>query len=165
MADHPKAERAAAELLDECWDGALPIDPVRIARSLGIDVLDVALNEDVSGALVKKEGFDPAILLSDRDSPNRKRFTCAHELGHFIRRSEEPEKYEYVDYRDPRSSTGTDEEERFANGFAANLVMPKDAVESLHELGLPDYRMAKHFGVSREALKHRLDNLGLSVPV
>lgn len=165
MADHPKAERAAAELLEECWDGSLPIDPVRIARSLGIDVLDVELNEDVSGALVKKEGFDPSILLSDRDSPNRKRFTCAHEIGHYIRRTEEPEKYEYVDYRDPRSSTGSVEEERFANGFAANLLMPKAAVQSLHDLGLPDYRMAKQFGVSREALKNRLDNLGLPVPV
>jgi Zn-dependent peptidase ImmA (M78 family) len=164
MADHPEAERAATELLQECWDGSFPIDPVRMAKTLGIEVLDVDLNEDVSGALVKKEGYDPSILVSARDSWNRKRFTCAHELGHFIRRADEPEKYEYIDYRNPRSSTGTDEEERFANAFAANLLMPKPAVESLHEQGLPDYRMARHFGVSRESLKHRLDNLDLSIP-
>lgn len=145
MADHPKAEQAAVELLQECWDGSLPVDPVRIAKALGIEVLDAALNEDVSGALVKKQGFDPLILLSSRDSSNRKRFTCAHEIGHFIRRSDELDKYEYVDYRDPTSSTGTVEEERFANSFAANLLMPKPAVESLHEQGLPDFRMAKVF--------------------
>jgi Zn-dependent peptidase ImmA (M78 family) len=153
---------AASELLDECWDGLLPVDPVRVAQSLGVKVLDASLNEDVSGALVKKEGADPSILLSATDSRNRKRFTCAHELGHFIRRSDEPEKYEYVDYRDQQSSTGTVEEERFANSFAANLLMPELLVKSLHEQGLPDFRMAKKFGVSQEAMQYRLENLGLA---
>jgi Zn-dependent peptidase ImmA (M78 family) len=57
----------------------------------------------------------------------------AHELGHFIRRTDEPHKYEYVDYRDQRSSTGTDEEEMFANRFAANLLMPELLVKTFHE--------------------------------
>jgi Zn-dependent peptidase ImmA (M78 family) len=156
------AESAAGELLDDCWDGVLPVDPVRVAQSLGVKVLDVYLNEDVSGALVKEQGADPSILLNANDSRNRKRFTCAHELGHFIRRTEQPEKYEYVDYRDARSSTGTVEEEKFANSFAANLLMPKFLVEELHRQGLPDFRMAQRFGVSRESMQYRLENLGLS---
>ncbi len=162
MADHPQAGKAAQELLEECWDGSLPIDPVRIAKALGIQVFNAPLTDDVSGALVKKEGKDPAVYLNRDDSKNRKRFTCAHELGHFIRRSDEPEKFEYVDYRDDQSATGTIEEERFANSFAAALLMPRVAVEALHDEGLPDYRMALRFGVSREALQFRLDNLGLS---
>lgn len=162
MADHPQAGKAAAELLEECWDGSLPIDPVRIAKALGVQVFNAPFKEEVSGALVKKEGKDPAIYLNRDDSKNRRRFTCAHELGHFIRRSDEPEQFEYVDYRDDQSATGTIEEERFANGFAASLLMPRVAVEALHEEGLPDYRMALRFGVSREAMKFRLDNLGLS---
>lgn len=161
MADHYKGEVAAGELLEECWDGRLPVNPIRIAKSLGIKVFNASLDEEVSGALKKKEGADPSILLNVKDSRNRKRFTCAHEIGHFIRRSEEPEKYEYVDYRDPRSSTGTIEEERFANSFAANLLMPKAAVEAFHADGMPDFRMALQFGVSREAMRNRLDNLGL----
>lgn len=119
MADHPEAGQAAQELLEECWDGSLPIDPVRIAKALGIQVFNASLKDEVSGALVKKEGKDPAIYLNREDSRNRKRFTCAHELGHFIRRSDEHEQFEYVDYRDEQSATGTVEEERFANGFAA----------------------------------------------
>lgn len=162
MADHHEAAKAASELLDECWDGALPIDPVRIAKTLGVRVLNAELGDDISGALVKKEGADPSILLNAEDSRSRKRFTCAHEIGHFIRRSQEPEKYEYVDYRDPRSSTGTVEEEHFANSFAASLLMPRPAVEDLVGQGLPDFRIAKQFGVSHEALKYRLDNLGLA---
>ena len=152
---------AASELLEECWDGTLPVDPVRVAQSMGVKVLDASLSDDVSGALVKKEGADPSILLNATDSRNRKRFTCAHELGHFIRRTAEPHKYEYVDYRDERSSTGTVEEEMFANSFAANLLMPEFLVKSLHGQELPDFRMAKKFGVSQEAMQFRLKNLGL----
>ena len=162
MAKVENASVAAKELLEECWDGTLPIDPVRIASSLGVKVLDANLKDDVSGALVKKPERDPSILLNAEDSKNRKRFTCAHELGHYVRRAGEPTQYEYVDYRDQRSSTGTDEEEKFANSFAASLLMPKVAVEALHEQDLPSFRMAKQFGVSPEAMQYRLENLGLS---
>lgn len=162
MAGHREGEKAAVELLYECWDGSLPIDPVRIAKSLGVKVLDVYLNKDVSGALVKKQEEDPSILLNAEDSTTRKRFTCAHELGHYIRRAGERNQYEYVDYRDQRSSTGTDEEERYANSFAASLLMPELAVKAFNAEGLPAFRMAKRFGVSPESMQYRLDNLGLS---
>lgn len=163
MAGHKKAEKAAAEMLEESWNGTLPIDPVRIAKSLGVEVLDVHPKQNVSGALVKKKGEDPSILLNAKDSRNRKRFTCAHELGHYIRRATRPEQqYEYVDYRDERSSTGTDEEERYANSFAASLLMPEVAVKGLHDQGMAAFRMAKIFGVSPESMQYRLDNLGLS---
>jgi Zn-dependent peptidase ImmA (M78 family) len=163
MAGHKKAEKDAVELLDEFWDGVLPVDPVRIAKELGIEVLDVFLKRDVSGALVKKESRDPSILLNAEDSKNRKRFTCAHEIGHYIRRLSEPTpRYEYVDYRDKKSSTGTDEEERYANSFAASLLMPEIAVKATHEPGTPAFRLASRFGVSPESMQHRLDNLGLS---
>jgi Zn-dependent peptidase ImmA (M78 family) len=162
MAQVENAALAANELLDECWDGILPIDPVRMAKSLGVEVLDVFLKDTVSGALVKKPERDPSILLNANDSKNRKRFTCAHELGHYVRRADAPTQYEYVDYRDQRSSTGTDEEERFANSFAASLLMPKWIVKTFHDQDLPAFRMAKKFGVSPEAMHYRLENLGLS---
>jgi Zn-dependent peptidase ImmA (M78 family) len=162
MAGRREGEKEAVELLDECWDGNLPIDPVLIAKSLGVKVLDVYLSKDVSGALVKKQGEDPSILLNAEDSTTRKRFTCAHELGHYIRRAGERNQYEYVDYRDQRSSTGTDEEERYANSFAASLLMPELAVKAFHAERMPAFRMAKRFGVSPESMQYRLDNLGLS---
>jgi Zn-dependent peptidase ImmA (M78 family) len=124
--------------------------------------LDARLTEAVSGALVKRPGADPSILLNAEDSKNRKRFTCAHELGHFIRRTDEPEQYEYVDYRDQLSSTGKDAEEKFANRFAANLLMPEFLVKAFHDEQLPEFRMAKKFGVSQEAMHYRLENLGLT---
>jgi Zn-dependent peptidase ImmA (M78 family) len=163
MAGHKQAEKDAIELLDEFWDGVLPVDPVRIAKALGVEVLDVFLKQDVSGALLKKEGQDPSILLNAEDSKTRKRFTCAHELGHYIRRASEPiPRYEFVDYRDKNSSTGTDEEERYANSFAASLLMPEIAVKAMHKPGMQAFRLASRFGVSPESMQHRLDNLRLS---
>jgi Zn-dependent peptidase ImmA (M78 family) len=66
---------------------------VRIARGLGIDVLDAQLDVSVSGALVKERDQDPSIVLNWIDHPNRKRFTCAHEIGHFVRRKDQPDEY------------------------------------------------------------------------
>ncbi|HSS05198.1 MAG TPA: ImmA/IrrE family metallo-endopeptidase [Solirubrobacterales bacterium] len=156
-----EAAEDAAKLLRVAWSGAIPVDPVRIARTAGLRVLDAELDEKTLGALVKNPGQDPVILLNQSDSPNRRRFTCAHELGHFVRRSEETDEYTTVDLRDPVSATGLDSEEIYANEFAASLLMPEDKVKSLVEAGLDDLEMAIRFKVSREAMQHRLDNLDL----
>lgn len=156
---------AAAEfVLDEIWGNrGFPIDPVKIATALGLDVQVIDFPPEVSGALYKKPGQDPIIYLNQGDSPNRKRFTCAHELGHYIYRLDKPEAddYEYIDMRDKRASTGTEAEEVFANQFAANLLMPEAEVRHLHEDGEPYVVMAYHFRVSDDAMRFRLKNLGI----
>jgi len=151
----------AERILAEVWDGGLPVDPVRIARALGIRVLNAHLDPDVSGALVKERQQDPAILLNAADSPNRQRFTCAHEIGHFVKRSDKPEEYEYIDRRDALASTGRNQDEIYANQFAASLLMPAKDVRRLVEEGLSDLQMAIRFDVSLEAMQYRLKNLGL----
>jgi Zn-dependent peptidase ImmA (M78 family) len=145
------------------WGDRYPVDPVLIASALGIDVLDAHLDARVSGALVKERGQDPAILLNAEDHPNRKRFTCAHEIGHFVLRSDQPDEYEYIDYRDTiYSPAGEDTEEVYANTFAAALLMPEDEVKRLHGQGKTEIEMALYFDVSREAMHYRLRNLGLA---
>jgi len=161
MNPRKQAAQDALRLLGDTWEGRLPVDPVRIARALGIDVLDARLDANVSGALVKEPGQDPIIVLNTRDAANRKRFTCAHELGHFVRRSDHPDAYEYIDLRNPSSSTGRDAEERYANEFAACLLMPEEHVRRLRKEGLGELQLAMRFDVSREAMHYRLDNLGL----
>lgn len=157
-----EAAEDAAKLLGAAWTGAIPVDPVAIARAAGLRVLDAELDEKTLGALVKNPGEDPVILLNQSDSPNRRRFTCAHELGHFVRRSEEAEEYTTVDLRNPVSATGVDPEEVYANEFAASLLMPEDEVKRFVEEGLDDLEMAIRFKVSREAMQNRLDNLELT---
>ncbi|HEX3608184.1 MAG TPA: ImmA/IrrE family metallo-endopeptidase [Solirubrobacterales bacterium] len=156
-----EAEKDAAKLLKATWGGAIPVDPVAIARTAGLSVLEAQLDENTLGALVKQPGRDPTILLNETDSENRRRFTCAHELGHFVRRSEEADEYTRVDLRNSLSATGEDPEEVYANEFAACLLMPEDEVRSFAETGMGDLEMAIRFKVSREAMQFRLKNLGL----
>jgi Zn-dependent peptidase ImmA (M78 family) len=95
------------------------------------------------------------------DSFRRQRFTCAHEIGHYVRRTEHPEEYEYIDYRDALAAQGTDQEEIYANKFAASLIMPAAEVRRLANQGMSDLQMASRFDVSVEAMQYRLQNLGL----
>lgn len=156
------AEHAATQLLETIWsDRALPVDPIKIARALGIKVYRATLPPDIAGLLLKQPDLDPKIYISDSDSEARQRFTCAHELGHFVRRGGEPEStWATIDYRSAASSRGTDPEEIYANQFAAALLMPADRLTELaRKLTLP--ALAYEFGVSLEAMSHRLANLNL----
>jgi len=161
MASEIKQEAAkdAATLLREAWGDKIPVDPIALARAAGIRVVDAALGDDTAGALVKAPGQDPTILLNENDSPNRKRFTCAHELGHYRRRSAVEPEYTTVDLRGSLAATGTDPEEIYANEFAACLLIPEPAVQSSLAEGLGDLEMAIRFGVSREAIEFRITNL------
>lgn len=164
MTTHHGATDDAERILKTLWSDAtgevpLPVDPIRIARRLGIDVIEARLDPSVSAALVKERGQDPTIVLSAADSPNRKRFSCAHEIGHFLRRSTSPDEYEYVDRRDLLASSGTDPEEMYANSFAAALLMPEAEVRRFHREELADYQMAVRFAVSQDAMHYRLVNL------
>jgi Zn-dependent peptidase ImmA (M78 family) len=160
-----QAKEQAASLLDRyCRDAAgainLPIDPVEIARQIGVSVFDAELPPNVSGALRKEKGGVPAILLNVNDAPVRRRFTCAHELGHYVDRVETNENlddYSYIDNRDGTSSLGTDPKEVFANAFAAELLMPEELVEQMIK-GTTVIDMAAAFGVSAEAMKNRISN-------
>jgi Zn-dependent peptidase ImmA (M78 family) len=153
------AARDAAKLLGP-WP-AIPVDPTSIARAAGLRVLEAPLGAQTLGALIKKPGQEPTILLNAKDGMNRKRFTCAHELGHFVRRSTEADEYETIDLRGPLSATGQDLEEVYANEFAACLLMPEEEIKSSDEEGISEVEMAIRFRVSREAVEYRLKNLGL----
>jgi Zn-dependent peptidase ImmA (M78 family) len=156
---------AAEATLELLWpDRGFPVDPVTIARKLGLEVLEADLPDEISGALFKEKGKDPVIMVHRHDSTNRKRFTCAHELGHYVARAESADdarEYDYIDFRNQESSNGNHSEEVFANQFAASLLMPENALRKIHGKVLNHIEMARYFGVSAEAIKYRLKNLNL----
>lgn len=156
-----EAARDASALLHSIWGFGIPVDPVAIARKAGLEVRDAKLDRQTLGALVKRPGQEPTILLNEEDNDNRRRFTCAHEIGHFVRRSDETDEYMTVDLRGPLSAEGMDEDEIFANEFAACLLMPEPEMRVFYELGMSDLEMAIRFKVSREAMQYRLKNLDL----
>jgi Zn-dependent peptidase ImmA (M78 family) len=162
------AENDAQEILSTVWapgsggtDVPLPVDPFLIAQRLGIKAYSANLDPNISGMLVKKPGEDPEIYVHVSDSPNRRRFTCAHELGHYVKRSATGDvEWEYVEHRDLLTSQGSDPEEIYTNRFAASLLMPREKVEALRQT-LGTATLAYEFGVSAEAMHYRLANLGL----
>ena len=145
---------------------SIPVDPVQIAKGLGVRVFEAPVGTNISGSLVKSPGQDPVILLNISDSPPRQRFTCAHELGHFVQRSGD-EEFEYVEHRSPLSSGGVDPAEIHANQFAAALLMPAKVLSrltrpgSLVEPNTGVIELATRFGVSVDAMTYRLRNLNL----
>jgi Zn-dependent peptidase ImmA (M78 family) len=166
----PDAEQDAQQILEKVWIVGpreyvhLPVDPFYIAQQLGIRVFtDARLENDVSGMLVKRPGYDdPEIVLNAHDSRNRQRFTCAHELGHYNKRTQDGDlgEWNFVDRRDALAATGKNPDEIYANQFAAALLMPAPLVKKrakTNEIST----LAFEFGVSADAMTFRLKNLGL----
>lgn len=164
MSSNPDKE--ATFLLEELWwpaagPEALPVDPIRIADALGISVREAKLSHNISGAIVAQDG-DIYIMLNESDSRLRKRFTIAHELGHYMERvsnGESTNDLEFVEYRSDLSSGGTDAHEIWANRFAAELLMPKGLVHRLRKSTPAPYRLALIFEVSEQAMQTRLRSI------
>jgi Zn-dependent peptidase ImmA (M78 family) len=158
------AERLAAETLEKWWwptRGGIPVDPIALARDLGIEVRIVRLPADQSGKIVLSRDETPVISLNRDDSLNRRRFTCAHEIGHYERRSHDAENEEFIDFRDTLAGLGVDPAEVFANQYAAALLMPPGDVRRLFEAGSSEDEMARTFVTSPQAMRLRLKNLRL----
>ena len=157
----------ANSVLANYWDNIYPVDPIAISRRFGIKVIYDDLPQDISGALIKTEKMDfPVIMVDSSESDVRKRFTVAHELGHYLYNTfilKLNGVYEKIDYRGQSSKLGSDKEEIFANGFAAALLMPKDVIlEKGNFLSQAQiFELASKLDVSLEALNYRLQYLGV----
>lgn len=133
----------------------LPVPIEAIAEDfIGLAVEERDL-EGVSGLLYPAER---QVYLNATDSPARRRFTLAHEVGHWVCQVLEGRTAPVYCRADEVGVGEGKALEREANIFAANLVMPEAAVRDAHVSG----DLAR-FGVSDEALAWRLYNLGLSV--
>lgn len=127
-----------------------------------IEIEEADLGRDVSGFL---ERIDSKwkIYLNRFESESRKRFTIAHELGHFVCHRE---KYsgggittpDQVFFRDDTLS----DEEKEANDFAANLLMPEDIFREQVKAGHRKIiDLAARFKLSTAAIKYRAYKLGM----
>lgn len=135
---------------------SIPIDPFKLMREYGI-VYQFMEFEDLEGIyLVPEDDNDiPLVGINYKRKITRQRFTAAHELCHHLkdRRNEVC----------PKGGTG-DKIERFAEQFAAELLMPKKIFLSVvHEytengkVSLDDaLQIAERFGVSFRSCVLRL---------
>lgn len=163
-----RAKQEAKDVLRKFGDD-VPVDVTAIAKANGIDVQLQGLEDEVSGMLLVRDGR-PIICINAHHHPNRQRFSLAHELGHFLlHREKEPF---FIDaavfFRSEGATPETWAQERAANAFAAELLLPERKLKELWQSEPIDVfddtairRLADRLGVSTQALAIRLSELGL----
>lgn len=176
---------SASDLLHKQWmrgfPRRIPIDVEQIAYELGIRVVEDASLEknDIIGAICF-EGDGPTIKINPYQNSYipRRRFTIAHEIGHYCLHMDSNGSG-FVDSKKTMSRTDSywDQHESQANTFAAQLLMPSDMIISAagelldaHSVSggkggmlMRDFvdAMAKHFNVSGRAMEYRLTGIGI----
>lgn len=137
-----------------------PVNVVRLTYDLGMVLYENGdWPETVSGMILKdrkgggKSGY--AVIVNDKHCEVRRRFTIAHEIGHFILHPDLIGDRIGDDglYRSHLPNIRETE----ANRFAANLLMPTELIEKAEAAGvdtIPD--LARIFEVSRSTMSARL---------
>ena len=157
------------------------VDVELIAAALNAQIHNETADDNLSGFLIRDVESRRALIgVNSTHSAARKRFTIAHEIGHLLLHEGDVlhvDQREGVDLglrvkrRDPESSLGSDDEEKEANFFAAELLMPT----SFLKVDLSDMEadaaqdedediikaLADQYEVSVQAMTFRLTNLGL----
>lgn len=146
----------------------LSIDIDQILNIMSIPVEETLLD-------YRSDEFDPnnlRIFVNAADSPEKKRFTKARELGYFLLKDEG------ISYR--KDASVYDNKERRANALAAEILMPKKLVAIAINLyqtrkNLTDEQLerenpmiftvilSKYLNVSMSAMRSRLIDLGVLV--
>lgn len=148
-----------------------PLPVEQLVRAHGLELAMLPQSDDDLSGFFFREGERRVIGVNSTHPTVRQRFTIAHELGHFaLHDSEGLHLDQAFKFRDRNSSRAIDPQEIDANRFAAELLMPEDEVlgaVAAEELDLNDdqavRRLAKHFGVSQQALMIRLGTLRVYV--
>jgi Zn-dependent peptidase ImmA (M78 family) len=145
----------------------------RIAGFLHLVVTVEPLQDDVSGMLLRR-GEWAVIAVNRSQHTRRRRFTIAHEIGHFmLHKGVYIDKDTRINQRRSRSSSGLDIDEVQANAFAAELLMPAELlvrefnrrvrIGSRSELAIVN-SLADYFEVSAKAMEIRLKVIGALAP-
>lgn len=161
-----QAEQDALELRQRLGLGLAPISDIvsLLELEMGIRVYVRKLDSKISGLFVCDEQLGICVILNARHPRERRTQTAAHELGHAVSTRREPEVYieEHAD---------ASIEERYANAFGRGFLMPMRAVtEKFREVTAGARSLTRRhvivlahwFGVSREALVRRLEELSLT---
>lgn len=143
---------------------AAPIQTVALAKAFGINVFYVeAQADDFSGMIRKEDDGRFHIYVNKSHARNRRRFTTAHEIAHFILHRDVMGDGVFDDalYR----SGLTNLQETEANQMAADILMPwhllsNDVTNFEGDDIVAD--LAKKYEVSAQSMSIRLDGLNRS---
>jgi Zn-dependent peptidase ImmA (M78 family)/transcriptional regulator with XRE-family HTH domain len=160
-----QAEHDAHDLRQWLGIGSSPISDIMylLEFELGIRVYVRRFDGKISGLFAYDEALGACMLLNANHPRERRTQTAAHETAHFISTRRRPE---ILDEHQSNSR-----EERYANAFARAFMTPARAVkQQFTEVTAGAARLTRRhviilantFGVSREAIVRRLEELGLT---
>ncbi len=140
----------------------------QLCKNLNLKCFIGDYEDNISGSIIKDDEGDTYSIYANRKHPrNRRRFTLAHEIGHYI--SYLKGSYSQKELQDEggfedkaisyRKEGHHSKAETEANLIAAELLMPKSKVEELMRHGLTPEEMAEKFYVSPSAMTIRLQAL------
>ena len=163
-----QAEQDATELRQRLGLGIGPVSDIvtLLEMELGVRVYVRRFDGRISGVFAYDEALGPCMLLNANHPRERRTHSAGHETGHFISTRRQPEILHNDEVENSR-------EERYANTFARAFLTPARAVlQKFQELTAGSDRLtrwhvivlAHFFGVSREAIVRRLEELGSVKP-
>ena len=168
-------EQRAVDILANYNLDEIPVNVDNLAKSLGLDIQLKEMDDDISAFLLL-EGEKQVIVVNEKHHKNRRRFSIAHEIGHFCLHHTNGKDRLFVDkatyYRNNQAHSGLSYHEIEANRFAASLLMPRHQI--LRQLDPNELifdnenqnvgSLADQFVVSEQAMTLRLVRLRLMLP-
>ena len=162
-----QAEHDALELR-RCWLGLgnAPITDIvtLLEMEMGVRVYIRRVNSRISGLFAFDDELGPCILLNANHSKERRAQSAAHECGHLVSTRRKPEILR-------KDKIICSREERYADAFGmAFLTPPRAVMHKFQEVTAGSDRLTRRhvivlayfFGVPREAMVHRLEELKLA---
>lgn len=161
-----QAEQDALDLRQRLGLGLSPISDIvtLLELELGVRIYIRRIDGGISGLFAYDEALGACILLNGNHPRDRRAQTAAHELGHLVSTRREPEVLE-------EGVTENSREERYANTFGRAFMTPARAVmQKFKEITVGSEKLTRRhvivlahfFGVSREAIVRRLEELKLA---
>jgi Zn-dependent peptidase ImmA (M78 family) len=168
--DHKTPAAVVEEILRQNPDIQYPFPLEELAALAGIETIGEMTTASFEGMLITNaEKSRGAILVKAKTQPRRRRFTIAHELGHYLLPWHRQETFsckssDIKDSGDGRIKTDGVNIEVEANSFASQLLMPSSAfARIMHDYGNPELiditDLSNTFDVSFEAAVHRYKSL------
>jgi Zn-dependent peptidase ImmA (M78 family) len=152
-----------------------PVDIESIIINEGIRIREDASMGDGIIGMITFDGEMAIISINPSENTyrSRRRFTLAHEFGHYVLHSRD-DKREFIDASETMFRSGSNDFEVEANHFAASILMPKDLLVSEALIIVETYkqsndftvdefirRLALKFNVSIQSMRYRLINLDI----
>lgn len=155
--DDEKAILEARKLLRECGlEKTRPVNLAVIIKALGLNAI---YKENINDYALLNP-MDKTIYILKNDQPIRDKIPAvAHEIGHWVLHSRDKERPRINFHGNEQLDKVLVEEEKEANSFAYELLMPYEETRNMILFGYSVNYIASHFGVPIETAYMRCNEI------